>query len=337
MDDRTSVAEASRLAALNRFEILDTEPQESFDRITRLTKAVMHMPMVLVNMVDKDRQWFLSCQGVKEREVPRRESSFCIHAIRQTDPLVVNDTLEDPRFVQNPRVVGKPNVRFYIGVPLRSREGYNIGTLCSMDTKPRELTSEQVNIMRDLGQLVIDELELRLLANTDSLTGAMSRRSFYKGAEGEVDKARRHARELSCALIDIDHFKSINDVHGHGVGDLVLQRVVATCKSQLRTSDYIGRLGGEEFAIMLPDASSECALEVAERIRTAVASMTIGESSNEIRVTVSIGLATRAVVEDNIEVLLRNADAAMYKAKALGRNRTVCYTRSDEVPLKLLA
>lgn len=88
---------------------------------------------------------------------------------------------------------------------------------------------------------------------------------------------------------------------------------------------------------MLPDASSECALEVAERIRTTVESMTIGESRKEIRVTVSIGLATRADVEDNIEVLLRNADAAMYKAKALGRNRTVCYTRSDEVPLKLLA
>ena len=179
MDNRASNEEQARVAALHQYEILDTEPQEAFDRITRLTKTVMQMPMVLVNMVDRDRQWFLSCQGVKEKEVPRRDSSFCIHAIRQTDPLIVSDTLEDPRFAENPRVVGKPNVRFYIGVPLRSRDGFNVGTLCSMDTKPRQLTTEQIDIMRDFGRLVVDELELRLQANTDSLTGAMSRRSFH--------------------------------------------------------------------------------------------------------------------------------------------------------------
>lgn len=112
MDDRTSDEERARLAALHRYEILDTEPQEAFDRITRLTKAVMQMPMVLVNLIDKDRQWFLSSQGVPEKEAPGRDASFCIHAIRQSEPLVVNDTLKDPRFVENPRVVGKPKRSF---------------------------------------------------------------------------------------------------------------------------------------------------------------------------------------------------------------------------------
>jgi diguanylate cyclase (GGDEF)-like protein len=332
MEDAVLAAEQARLAALSRFEILDTEPQESFDRITRLAKTVMQMPMVLVNMIDKDRQWFLSCQGVKEREVPRRDSSFCIHAIRQTDPLIVNDTLKDSRFAENPRVVGEPKVRFYIGVPLRSRDGYNIGTLCSMDTKPRHLTDEQISIMRDFGQLVIDELELRLLANTDNLTGAMSRRSFHAGAEQDVARARSDGNELCCALVDIDYFKSINDTYGHGVGDLVLQRVVATCKSELRNSDYIGRLGGEEFGIIFPDTPLDRALEVAERIRNAVAAMVVEVSAGKINLTVSIGVATRTV-EDHVDLLLQAADAAMYEAKMGGRNRTVCYadTLEDKV------
>ncbi len=314
--------EQERLAALSRYEIMDTEPQEAFDRITRLTKAVLRMPMVLVNMIDKDRQWFLSRQGVSEREVPRRDSSFCIHAIRQTEPLVVTDTQKDERFAQNPRVVGEPKVRFYVGVPLRSREGFNIGTLCSMDTRTRQLTSEQINILRDLGRLVVDELELRLLANADSLTGAMSRSYFHAEAAREIARAKVSGRELSCALIDIDHFKSINDTHGHGVGDLMLQRVVATCKAQLRAADSIGRIGGEEFAVLLPDAPRESALEIVERMRKAVAAMEVEESSRKIGVTVSIGLTTRTDEED-IAPVLKRADAAVYSAKFSGRNRVV--------------
>jgi diguanylate cyclase (GGDEF)-like protein len=337
MDDRTSDEERARLAALHRYEILDTEPQEAFDRITRLTKAVMQMPMVLVNLIDKDRQWFLSSQGVPEKEVPRRDASFCIHAIRQTEPLVVNDTLKDPRFVENPRVVGKPNVRFYIGVPLQSRDGFNIGTLCSMDIKTRELTAEQIDIMRDFGRLVVDELELRLLANTDSLTGAMSRRYFYEEATREIARTRRQGTQLNCALIDVDHFKSINDKYGHDIGDLVLKRVVAACKSELRASDYIGRLGGEEFAAMLPNASSDAALEVAERMREAVAAMKIETSAGKIEVTVSIGLAAHAVRDNSIEPALRRADVAVYKAKSGGRNRTVCCRHAGEVAATVAA
>ncbi len=192
--------------------------------------------------------------------------------------------------------------------------------------------------MRDLGRLVIDELELMLQANTDSLTGAMSRRSFQTSTEREIARAQRNGTELSCALIDIDHFKSINDTYGHGVGDVVLQRVVATCKSELRASDYIGRLGGEEFAAMLPDASPDSALEVAERIRKAVAAMVVEVSAGKIGATVSIGLATRTAVENNFELLLRRADVAVYKAKSGGRNRAVSYVHTDEImPLKVVA
>lgn len=215
-------------------------------------------------------------------------------------------------------------------MPLQSRDGFNIGALCSMDTKTRELTAEQIDIMRDFGRLVVDELELRLLANTDSLTGAMSRRYFYEEATREIARTRRQRSQLNCAVIDVDHFKSINDKYGHDIGDLVLKRVVAACKSELRASDYIGRLGGEEFAAMLPDASSDTALEVAERMREAVAAMKIETSAGKIEVTVSIGLAAHTVSDDSIEPALRHADVAVYKAKSGGRNRTVCCGHADE-------
>jgi diguanylate cyclase (GGDEF)-like protein len=211
------------------------------------------------------------------------------------------------------------------------RDGFNIGTLCSMDTKTRQMTPEQIDIMRDFGQLVIDELELRLLANTDSLTEAMSRRYFYEESKREIARVQRNGTELNCAVIDIDHVKSINDSYGHDVGDLVLQRVVATCKSVLRASDCIGRLGGEEFAAMLPDASRDAALEVVERMRRAVAGMVVEVPTGKIGVTVSIGLATRNDAESNIEPVLQRADAAVYKAKASGRNRTVYQGHGDEV------
>jgi diguanylate cyclase (GGDEF)-like protein len=174
---------------------------------------------------------------------------------------------------------------------------------------------------------------LRLLANTDSLIGAMSRRYFYEEATREIARTRRQGTQLNCALIDVDHLKSIDD----DIGDLVLKRVVAACKSELRASDYIGRLGGEEFAAMLPEASSDTALEVAERMREAVATMKIETSAGKIEVTVSIGLAAHAVSDNSIEPALRRADVAVYKAKSGGRNRTVCCGHAGEVAATVAA
>ncbi len=131
--------EDARLAALHRYDVLDSQPEEAFDRITRLVKVVLEMPMVVVSLVDRDRQWFKSKQGVKAAETPR-SISFCTHTIQGTKPLIVNDAHTDPRFANSPLVVGDPHIRFYVGVPLRSRDGYNVGALCSMDTKARDLS-----------------------------------------------------------------------------------------------------------------------------------------------------------------------------------------------------
>ena len=320
--------EAARLDALRRYNVMDTQPEEAFDRITRLAKTVLAMPMVVVSLIDQDRQWFKSRQGVEATETAR-DISFCTLAIQDTRPLIVTDARADPRFSQNPLVLGEPHIRFYIGVPLRTRDGYNVGTLCSMDTEVRHLSDVQIKILEDLAKLVVDELELRLLASTDSLTGTMSRRSFHEQTNREMDRAKRYGKHLSCAVIDIDHFKSINDTYGHGAGDFVLQRVGSIIKSALRASDYIGRIGGEEFAVLFPETALMPAFEVAERLRAALEAETMEVFGGTICVTASIGVAEARGAASTTDMLLRHADVAMYEAKLGGRNRVVRYGKDD--------
>jgi diguanylate cyclase (GGDEF)-like protein len=321
--------EDERLAALHRYEVLDTEPEEAFDKITMLVKSILAMPMAVVSLVDRDRQWFKSRQGVAGSETPRN-ISFCTHTIQDTRPLIVTDARVDPRFSNSPLVVSEPHIRFYIGVPLRSRDGYNIGALCSMDTKVRHLSHEQVKLLENLASLVVDELELRVRASTDGLTGVMSRRSFSEQAVREIARSNRYGEPLSCALIDVDHFKTINDTYGHGVGDLALKSLAKICSVALRTCDYIGRIGGEEFAILLPNTDLPTALEVAERLRLAIETSAIEVADTKITITASIGVAGFDNLLDSFEALLKSADIAMYAAKTQGRNR-VCSYRADDV------
>jgi diguanylate cyclase (GGDEF)-like protein len=330
--------EDARLAALHRYGVLDTQPEEVFDRITRLVKVILEMPMAVVSLVDRDRQWLKSRQGVKSSETPRN-ISFCTHTIQGTTPLIVNDAHADPRFATSPLVIGDPHIRFYVGVPLRSRDGYNVGALCSMDTKVRDLSPEQVTVLEDLAQLIVDELELRTQASTDALTGMMSRRAFNEQGDREIARASRYGSSLSCALIDADHFKSINDIYGHGVGDLALKHLASICRKELRTPDCIGRIGGEEFAIMLPETELGAAIEVAERLRKTIAATPLDAGGGRtVRLTASIGVAAYSESMRTFDALLSNADFAMYDAKNNGRNRVASYMgkeisllrRSDE-------
>ena len=161
---------------------------------------------------------------------------------------------------------------------------------------------------------------LRTLANTDMLTGCHSRRHFFELAEQALADAHRKRRPLAVAMLDMDHFKRVNDTHGHDAGDALLKQLVATCQASLRSSDVLGRLGGEEFAALLPETDLETAREVAERLRQAVAATTLDWNDTTLRPTVSVGVAA-LVPEMDLDHLLQAADAALYQAKGAGRNR----------------
>lgn len=152
--------ESERVRALYDLDILDTPSEERFDRITRLASQLVRAPIVLISLVDDDRQWFKSRVGLEARETPR-DMAFCTHAIMDSKVFVISDAMEDDRFRDNPLVTGDPSIRFYAGAPLTLSDGVQIGTLCAIDTKPRELTSEQEEALQDLSRIVVDELKLR--------------------------------------------------------------------------------------------------------------------------------------------------------------------------------
>lgn len=153
------VDEGERLAALHSLCILDTPPEERFDRITRLARTLFRVPICMVSLVDAERQWFKSAQGLDLKETPRSHS-FCGHAILGDHTLVVEDALEDPRFRDNPFVTGKARIRFYAGQPLKSYGGHRIGTLCLLDREPRHLDQQQIDAFVDLAAIVESEINL---------------------------------------------------------------------------------------------------------------------------------------------------------------------------------
>jgi diguanylate cyclase (GGDEF)-like protein len=326
------VKERDRLAALDRYDALDTPQEEAFDRVTRMACRFFRAPMSTITLVDAHRSWFKSQQGAPPGCEAPRTSAFCNVTIREAAPVVVCDTLLDERFKNNPFVLGEPFVRSYAGVPLRTPDGHNIGTLCVVDMQPRAFEDEDIGILNDLAGVVMDELELRKLATTDGLTGVLSRRAFKEGATRALGLAVRHRHEASCIFFDLDHFKDINDTHGHGVGDKVLMESAEICRAQLRQTDLLGRLGGEEFAILLPHTGAAAALAVAEKLREAIASRQI-LGPEPIRFSASFGVAALDRSARDIETLLRRADEALYDAKARGRNRcTLWQTRETSDP-----
>lgn len=152
--------ELDRLSLLDALALLDTAPEPVFDRITRLASRLLNVPMALFSLVDADRQWFKSRVGLEAEQTPR-EHAFCAHAIGMTRPLVVNDATQDQRFSDNPLVYGPPNIRFYAGVPIRTAAGLAIGTLCALDTKPREMSQDEAEVLNDLAVILTKEVHYR--------------------------------------------------------------------------------------------------------------------------------------------------------------------------------
>jgi len=176
------------------------------------------------------------------------------------------------------------------------------------------------------------EAQLEHLAKTDSLTDLSNRRDFYEQAEREISRHRRFQQPLSLLMIDIDHFKAINDRHGHAAGDEVLRQLAAQCRSTLRETDITARIGGEEFAVLMPQTGEDTAAEAAERLRHQLATHpALGPDGTAIAFTVSIGLTHFHERDADIADLLRRADTALYEAKETGRNR-VCRCCPEDPP-----
>lgn len=317
--------EVERLHILDQYGILDTPHEEPFERIAALARLIFDTPIALISLVDDRRQWFKSNIGLDIRETPR-EQAFCNETIRSDDVVVISNAEHDIRTAHNPLVTGNPYVRFYAGAPLVTPEKARLGSLCVIDREPRQFDERQKAILQSLAGLVMKEMELRRQIDHDWLTGATSRAAFQATAHRLVEG--KGSPSIGLISFDIDHFKQINDRFGHLAGDRVLVDVVDICRTVLRDCDVLSRLGGEEFAILLPGVTQASAVTIAERLRQVVA--TYHHAEIDRSVTASFGITMLEPSDQGLADALRRSDAALYRSKATGRNRVSCSWTSPQ-------
>lgn len=295
------------------------ENRETLERITRLVRNIFAVDIAAISLIDGQWQRFKSIQGLSLTKIPLQES-FCRAPWREAEAVVIPDTLENEEFRNHPLVTEGQRLRAYAGVPLKTSTGEIIGTLCAMHPAPVEFKDRAVLVLKDLAKIATAELELREHANTDALTGTMTRRAFFKEGARLHALMQRKELNISVVMLDIDRFKEVNDRYGHAAGDEVLRSIANACRVNLRECDLFGRLGGEEFAVVL-EGNRLKALATAERLRAAIEALQFTFNEQNVCVTASFGIADVAQDNDTIEATLKRADAALYEAKAGGRNR----------------
>ncbi|MHA6789303.1 diguanylate cyclase [Pseudomonas bijieensis] len=306
--------EAARLKNLHSLKLLDTAPEERFDRLTRLARRLFDVPIALVSLIDANRQWFKSSAGLDISETPR-EISFCGHAILQDRILEICDAEQDERFHDNPLVTDAPGIRFYAGHPLELEDGSKLGTLCLLDTRPRKLNDEERELLRDLARMAEQEMVAVQMASMDELTLLSNRRGFRTLAQHALNVCDRLSRPATLLYFDLNDFKPINDRYGHAEGDSALKTFADVLRIAFRESDVIGRLGGDEFVALLTGSS---------HVETSAIMARLDEILDERNAMLQRGYDIRFSVGQieydaqrhrSIDNLLADADAAMYAQK----------------------
>ncbi|AOH87086.1 hypothetical protein AWL63_23160 (plasmid) [Sphingomonas panacis] len=324
--------ESERLAAIADYELADAPDETEFDHIVALAASLFDVPISLISVVEEDRQVFAGRTGLDVTETAR-DISFCSHAIEADGVLVVEDARRDPRFSQNPLVLGPPYIRFYAGAPLRVLSGHVLGTLCIISPEPREFGPKFIRQLESLGQLVTDRLELRRserkrcanevrlaqIAHVDQLTGLPNRALFHEKAD-DLLSGRSGAEPASGALLlfDLDGFKDVNDVLGHGVGDRLLTAVGDRLRERIHDGHLLARLGGDEFVLLMPGVGDPReAHRMADAMR-ACFNEGFRIDGEELQLDTSIGVAIAPHHGANTDALLTSADLALYRAKDMG-------------------
>lgn len=303
------VEESARLTSLRSLRILDTVPEERFDRVTRMAKRFFAVDICVIGLVDADRLWFKSRQGLDISETERR-LSFSGHAILDDEIFIVGDAANDPRFDDNPAVTGPPHIRFYAGCPIRGPQGHRIGTLCVIHTEPRGLSIDDQATLRDFAAMVEDELTLVSKSSVDELTQISNRRGFKTVTRHILPLCRRLKTPAALMYFDLDDFKPFNEEHGHAAGDALLIEFAGLLTRCFRSADVVARLGGDEFAVLMAGTTGQtgAALERLERM--------IGAADESVLQHLSFSVGTAAFDPNRhstVEALLVDADTSMYE------------------------
>lgn len=300
--------EAARLREVYSLGDMGTRPEERFDRVTRLAQRLFNVPIAAVTLIDEDSVWFLSRQGLELEMTPRR-FSFCNEAILGHTTLHVTDATQDLRFSYGPMVKTSPHVRFYAGHPIRGPLGTNLGTLCIMGSEPRELSASEGDSLRDLAEIIEQEIASHHLESMDILTGLSNRHGFELLASKALAASRRRNMPATLLYIGLDEFKASGSALTSDDNDQTLRDFARLLDHEFRESDIVARIGASEFAVLLGDsdnaeiASTRLLHTIRERNEI---------SADSIQITAYVGASffdPRS--EDTFESLLNRADVSM--------------------------
>lgn len=300
--------EQSRLADLKSLGILDTPSEERYDRFTRLTKRAFNVPFAMLSLIDENREWFKSKQGLTETHFPRT-GSFCSEVIKQHGVMTVQDAASDPRFAALARDRG---IKFYAACPVRSRRGNVIGTLSIADTTPRTFNDADKACLQDLAIMVEEELTVQSIANIDDLTSLFNRRGFLGVGEHTIAICRRMQRPATMMFFDLDGFKQVNDNYGHAEGDKVLKNIGSLMQSVFRNSDVVARMGGDEFCVLLTGTDTT---NVDRPLENLTESINLQNSHTPYDIGFSVGVVAYEDRHESIATLMEEADHLMYEQK----------------------
>ena len=261
----TPLDEDARLESLRELWLLDTEPEERFDRVTRMARRLFDVPVAVFGLVDQDRVWYKSRAGLDIPEVPRGEA-FCAHAILTDGIIQVADAVADPRFSASRLVTGPAAVRFYAGFPVRSAERRRVGAVAIMDTRPRLLDAADLGTLSDLARGVEAEISAARLSTTDEVTGMLNLRGFYQFAEKLLKISARSGTALSLLYVDLLHPQRTRSPREN---ENMLKQVAEAMNSTFRQSDVVARIGPGRFCALLPEKSGHAGESAAARLQTA--------------------------------------------------------------------
>lgn len=324
----------------------DKRAKSSADRTQRdheiLLESVSHYPMPFALYDENDRLivWNKSYEAIYANAFSKLQNKVATNTLHYSDLLRGNidvamdkhaiDAFVQKRVEEQRNSAGAVYDRNYPdhGWYRVSKHRTPSGAVAGFAIDINEMKQRETQLLEEIEQRKQLELEVRKLAYTDVLTGVANRRSFLETAEMKFEHARKHNTGLYLLMLDIDHFKTINDTFGHTVGDDVLKQVTATTKPNLSSDDLLGRLGGEEFAVLLPHTTSDTAFQCAEDIRNSIADNMFVAANQAFQVTTSIGLSEMYVSDSNFSDILKRADDLLYEAKQHGRNRTIVKTNN---------
>lgn len=339
--------------ALAQYQILDTAPDPDFTDVAELAAAVCETPLAAISFVDENRQWFKAEVGLGIKQTPS-EHAFCLHTVGGSSLYVVPDAKADPLFADNPLVNGDLGLRFYAGMPLLAEDGTPIGALCVFDRVARQgLTDHQSEALRVLGRQLERQLalrrairerdeeaalqqatseRLRWLANHDPLTGLPNRALLYFCPGIAIDAAKADGTRAALLVLDLDHFKLVNDRFGHDTGDSLLREVGQRLRGRLAPGATVARHGGDEFAAIITGIHGDADLsalleELVEALRTPLESAELPVDCRS-----SIGVAYYPDHAGDAEALMKAADLALLAAKTDGRDRAVVF--KDELAVQ---